>query len=348
MKRIISVVLAVVMVLSTCLMVGCGSSKTPISNNNKPVSDVNTFDPDSVIVKTGHQSEIKLMSAAATEEEIATLGLTKEPAKTVTITASGTPADAMKYGVKWEVSWKNPSSTWASGKNVSSYVTYNTAESTTKITISLKEAFGEQIIVKAISLDDPSLTATCTFDYAQRVTGVTLNIGNIACIMNGGKTNVKYEVCPTATGDGGSVSCTLNKSSVYTITDTFSESITLNYVSESDRLQLGSSNQLTGTFVDKNAGKSIKGSSVYFDYKSDMKNWVFYPSGVGEVPFSELSTSDIIDILSTVSNKNIGKINITVIGSYSTYEDSTILYYNGYKNSTTLTQINFNHNGYVF
>ena len=56
MKRIISVVLAVVMVLSSCLMVGCGSSKTPIVNNNTSVNDPDAFDPDSVIVNTGKET----------------------------------------------------------------------------------------------------------------------------------------------------------------------------------------------------------------------------------------------------------------------------------------------------
>ena len=60
MKRIISVVLAVVMVLSTCLMVGCESSKTPIVDNT-PVNDPDAFDPNSVIVNTGADTGIKLM-----------------------------------------------------------------------------------------------------------------------------------------------------------------------------------------------------------------------------------------------------------------------------------------------
>ena len=348
MKRIISVALAVVMVLSTCLMVGCGSSKTPIVNNNTPVSDPDAFDPDSVIVNTGTETGIKLMSAAATGDEIALLGLTNEPSKSVTITATPTPADAAQYGVKWEVSWKNPSSSWASGKNVSSYVTFNTSESTSKITIALKAAFGEQIIVKATSLDNPDVSDTCTIDYAQRVTGITVNIGNVTCVMNGGKTNVKYEVCPTVTGDGGTVSCTLQKSTVYMITDTFNESITLNYVSSTDKLEFGYGNGLTGTFADTYNGKSIKGSSIYFDYMHDMKNWVFRPSGVGDLPFNDMSTSDIIDILSAISNRNIAKITVTATGRYSAFEDSTILYYNGYKNSTRISDINLSPNGYVF
>ena len=348
MKRIISVVLAVVMVLSTCLMVGCGSSKTPIVNNNTPVNDPDAFDPDSVIVNTGKETGIKLMSAAATGDEIATLGLTDEPSKTVTITASGTPADAMQYGVKWEVSWKNPSSTWATGKNVSSYITYNTTESTSKITIGLKEAFGEQIIVKATSLDNPEVSATCTIDYAQRVTGVTLKIGDISCVMNGGKTNIIYELCPTATGSGGTVTATLNKSTVYTIAETFTESVTLNYVSSSDKLAIGDGNTLVGTFADTYNGKSIKGTSIYFDYKNEMKNWNFRAGNISDIPFNECSTSEIIEFLDAVSNRNIAKITVTASGRYSTYEDTTILYYNGYKNSTTLNQLNLNPTGYVF
>ena len=348
MKRIISVALAVVMVLSTCLMVGCGSSKTPIVNNNTPVNDPDAFDPDSVIVNTGTETGIKLMSAAATGDEIALLGLTNEPSKSVTITATPTPADAAQYGVKWEVSWKNPSSSWASGKNVSSYVTFNTSESTSKITIALKAAFGEQIIVKATSLDNPEVSATCTIDYAQRVTGINLSIGNVTCVMGGGKTNVKFEVCPTVNGDGGTVSCSLQKSSVYTITDTFTENITLNYVSSSDKLAIGDGNSLVGTFADTYNGKSIKGTSIYFDYKNEMKNWNFRAGNISDIPFNECSTSEIIEFLAAISNRNIAKITVTATGRYSAFEDSTILYYNGYKNSTRISDINLSPNGYVF
>ena len=348
MKRIISVALAVVMVLSTCLMVGCGSSKAPISNNNKPVSDINAFDSESVIVKTGHQSEIKLMSAAATEEEIATLGLINEPAKTVTITASGTPADAMKFGVKWEVFWKNPSSTWASGKNVSSYVTFDSTASNRQFTVAFKAAFGEQIIVKATSMDNPDLTATCTIDYAQRVTGVSLKIGNVVCNMNGGKTNITYEICPTATGTGGQVVATPILSTVYTITDSFTDTVTLNYVSSTNKLAIGDGNGLRGTFADTYNGKSIKGVSLYFDYKSDMKNWIFSPSNMSDIPFSDCSTSEIIEFLSAMSNRNIAQVTVSFSGRYSTFDDTTILYFAGYKNSTTLNMISINPSGYVF
>lgn len=44
-------------------------------------------------------------------------------ADTYTVTATITPADATYKDVEFSVAWKNPNSTWASGKKVSDYVT---------------------------------------------------------------------------------------------------------------------------------------------------------------------------------------------------------------------------------
>ena len=77
------------------------------------------------------------------------------------------PAD-MK-AIDWSIAWKNPSSTWATGKVVTDYVTVTPTSDgalTAKVTKVL--LFSEQIIVTAASRVRPELKATATVDCLKR------------------------------------------------------------------------------------------------------------------------------------------------------------------------------------
>lgn len=74
--------------------------------------------------------------------------------------------------IDWSIAWKNPSSTWATGKVVTDYVTV-TPTSDGALTAKVKRVagqglyaggFGEQIIVTAASRVRPELKATATVD----------------------------------------------------------------------------------------------------------------------------------------------------------------------------------------
>lgn len=84
-----------------------------------------------------------------------------------TITATVTPSDATNTNIDWSIAWKNGSSAWASGKNVSDYVTV--APDGNSATVTLKNAFSEQAIITAASESNPEVTATCTVDYVERL-----------------------------------------------------------------------------------------------------------------------------------------------------------------------------------
>ncbi len=84
---------------------------------------------------------------------------------TKTITASVYPTSAT-LRLQWSIAWKNPSSTWASGKNISDYLTVNVSSSKSTATVVCKQAFGEQAIVTA-KCDD--LSKTVTVDYTERL-----------------------------------------------------------------------------------------------------------------------------------------------------------------------------------
>lgn len=106
----------------------------------------------------------------------------------VKITATITPENATNKNVTWSVAWKNPSSSWASGKSVTDYVTVTPDSSNSKIatyvtvkpdssnskiaTVTCVKAFSEQVIVTATAAGNTSVKKTCTVDYMNRVLGI--------------------------------------------------------------------------------------------------------------------------------------------------------------------------------
>ena len=92
---------------------------------------------------------------------------------TVKITATITPENATNQNVTWSVAWKNPSSSWASGKTVTDYVTVTPDSSNSKVaTVTCVKAFSEQVIVTATAAGNTSVKKTCTVDYEKRVLGI--------------------------------------------------------------------------------------------------------------------------------------------------------------------------------
>lgn len=86
-----------------------------------------------------------------------------------TLTATILPAQADDKRVEWTVGWKDGHS-----ENVADYVTL-TSDGLTA-TVTCKQAFEHQVVVTCKSLDNPSAVASCTYNYVERVTGVTFTM----------------------------------------------------------------------------------------------------------------------------------------------------------------------------
>lgn len=151
--------------------------------------------------------------------------------ESVTLTATVKPDNtAENTGVDWNAKWKNSSSAWAIGENVSDYVTVTPsgdgyAES--KIaTLNNLQPFGEQIVVTATARDNPEVTASCNVDFVQKVTDFSLSFGTVSCNF-GGITNVVVELNANGTPVGGAAKLNKTVSAVYSLTDTFTISYSL-------------------------------------------------------------------------------------------------------------------------
>lgn len=120
---------------------------------------------------------IRLMSMKLAPVQYAAYGVAANAESTYTLTATVYPEDAANKLLDWTVSFKNASSTWASGKKVTDYVTVTpSSDGALTAVVENKTAFAEQIIVKATSRDNSSAYATVTVEYLQRTTGYTLTL----------------------------------------------------------------------------------------------------------------------------------------------------------------------------
>ena len=121
---------------------------------------------------------IKLVSAAIPVEQNEDYGVsainTVKP-KPYRLTATYEPDSASEILMDWSVNFKNPSSSWASGKTVTDYVTVTpTADGALTADVQCLKDFGEQIIVKVANRSNPEIYATATCDYVARISSVTL------------------------------------------------------------------------------------------------------------------------------------------------------------------------------
>lgn len=160
---------------------------------------------------------VKLISQELTREEYAEYGVTALAENAYTLTATITPSDAENQEVDWRVEFVDSSSSWASGKSVTDYVTVTpTSDGALTATVANLGEFGEQIKVTVTSRDNPEAKAECTVDYVQKIIEPYLTIGDIE-FVNDGVTEVDFEVEAGETGPGGVIDFGVRLSEVYTI-----------------------------------------------------------------------------------------------------------------------------------
>lgn len=156
--------------------------------------------PDGLVNVT-EEKGINLMTARIAAADYEQYGIEAQANMAYTITAT-VNADAVDKSVVGGITWKNASSSWASGKTLSDYVVLNqTTEYGLNFTLTVKQAFGEPIIVKVASLLDSNVNATLQVDYLKDVTSFTAtlnsNLGNAAGKIYVKDTNNTVSVTPT-------------------------------------------------------------------------------------------------------------------------------------------------------
>lgn len=306
--------------------------------------------------------------------------------ESVTITATVEPDnEAENTGVDWTATWKNAESVWASGKSVSDYVTLTPGgadyAASKRVTLENLQPFGEQIIIKATARDDPGITATCTADYVQKLTGFSLSFGEVSCNF-GGDTDVTLEINANAeSAPGGAANAQQEKSEVYTIAQEFT--VTYELTGRKFMSYTASGYGVEGWYIfgtwlpspdfeDEYAdlsGYSVEDNGLYFGIKYLSDNLQLHTVGGGmgglnSSPASEHVPSEFIQRFTHAGESLIPEGNaltytygsdlemldlkVTLTGEYAAHTYETTFVIAGYTNTSTLIGMNVSESAVVF
>ena len=180
---------------------------------------------------------LSILSAKIAPQAYEANGVSPLTETAYTLTATVTPSHAMNKEVDWSVAFVDPETAWAKGKTVTDYVTV-TPESDGALTATVEclQAFAAEIKVTVTSREDPSITAECVCDYAQRCTplfsasGITIpgyeNDYDLAA-FNEGLQGLTMRLYPDWTETGKRKISFSNMMVTYTLPDTFTAEYTL-------------------------------------------------------------------------------------------------------------------------
>lgn len=325
-------------------------SFTPVGQEQTGTPDEETSantENGGAVIGVPVENGIKLMSAKIPVAEFAANGVSAQAETAYTLTATIVPDTATDKTVDWEIAFVNPSSEWATDKVVTDYVTVTpTADGALTANVECLQAFGEQVVVTVVSRDNPLATATCTIDYAQKVTGATLKFGDITVNL-GGTTNVKWQINANGEGFGGVTDFDYTVSEAYTLVDDFEFTVDVvgnDYVSEDDCLSFGGHYWQIGNDLNKD----ITSSGIVFDrtFLDSLDFW--YDTRQGGVHLNDLSASELLETVSSIENGRFAKITVTVVGEYSSYVETSDIFISEFVNTASVTGISLGNSSLVF
>lgn len=170
------------------------------------------------IVRCGQSYDFTGGSIGFLAEELT--GLSEGENYTVELVATVEPADA-KQDVSWAVAFVNPASEWATGKNVSDYVSIEySEEESTKLSVTCKKAFSEQVKITCTYVHNTAISVDCVVDFVSAWENVTLKMGDDVVNL-GGVTDVWWETNASADAGiawGGDISLDIQTAEAGTVT----------------------------------------------------------------------------------------------------------------------------------
>lgn len=292
-----------------------------------------------MLVSDGEENGISILSAKLPRAAYAANGISTQADSAYLLTVNVYPDTATNKEMDWSVAWIDANSGFAKGKSVSDYVTVSpTSDGALTANITCKQPFGSQIKVNVVSRDNPDATAQCTLDYSQKVQSVSLKFGDLVANL-GGTTEVKFNINPNGNGPGGATNLQFEKSSVYTVADEFTASISLSYDISPDTglavfLKLKDKTITTGNYTENIA------TEQYFDYAHSVSKFMIMGRN-SDILFKNLSTSEIADYFSNITEGRLFNVNVTVTGQHSTYTISSKFVCTGYINQARVSSVGF-------
>lgn len=176
-NKIKTVIAAICCVLALALIAGLicvgvyQKPENPVLSNGQSNSGVQ--------LEYGEQNNVELTAVSLTSDEFDEYGVSAQAESAYILTATVLPEDALNKTLIWSVSFVDASSEWATEKSVTDYVTVTPSSDTMTATVNCLKAFGERIKITATSQADSTKCATCYADYQQRITDISITVGDI-------------------------------------------------------------------------------------------------------------------------------------------------------------------------
>lgn len=130
------------------------------------------------VISEGESNGVQLLSAELPKSAYSLYGVSAQAETAYLLTATVEPSNLEDKSVDWSVAWKNPESSFASGKAVTDYVNIiPTSDGALTATAECYQAFGEQIeITVTPRRASEEIKATCKVDYNQKIVGYDFNL----------------------------------------------------------------------------------------------------------------------------------------------------------------------------
>ncbi|MDE6473482.1 MAG: hypothetical protein K2L70_00075 [Clostridia bacterium] len=282
------------------------------------------------------ESGISVVSTVLPRTAYEANGISTQADSACLLTVNVNPDTATNKQMDWSINWVDGSSGFASGKSVTDYVKLTpTSNGALTANVECKQAFGSQIKVSVVSKDNSKATAQCILDYSQKVQNVSLKFGDMVANL-GGTTEVKFNINPNGVGPGGATNLQYDKSSVYTLADNFTATVSLsNDMSDTGQyiyMKLKGSTITTGTY------NRYPEKELYFDYPHAVSQ--FYITGRNtDIHFKNLSTSEIAGYFSDITEGRMFNVDVTISGEYTNYTISSKFVCTGYINQARVSSI---------
>lgn len=331
----------------------------------EPVTEEQPEEVGGTVISDGVNKGVSLMRTQIASADFGDYGISPLAESAYTLTATLDPDDILDNIIHLSVGWTDPGDEWATDKQATDYVSLSAyeVESGNSVNVECLGEFGAQITITATSNADAEITATCTADYAQKVTELSLSFGDVT---SGVKTNpsnysfpVTWETGTDTQGPGGAANLDYSTSTAYTLEESFAVDISCSLTFQ----QLTTINtwdiynmELTADGEGTALASAIEdGSDVYFDVYTFFDTYIT-PYGM-EYPWGSMWNAgvgrDYFDTLIAMEDYQVSQyfsiyVTIDITGTYSDYTYTFIIYPDEVTYNPTLGGLNLSDYAFIF